>query len=235
MHGTCLIDCGYGPENFRSGRYWPWRVLQWLIPIPKRQPFLSNDYLLEQKLAPDNAYNLFISHFHPDHVGGLTLFPKAKFIYRKASYDQLTSMNPFQQLHEGFIPGLIPRDFADRASPIGEDQFQLDGLRNCSLKALDYFGDGSVVCLDLPGHALGHTGYLLQTTTGTILYVVDAFWDLRTFAANRELPFVSRGTPHNLITYQQTQKTLRRFVEAEKLTPIACHCPETQKYVEALH
>jgi glyoxylase-like metal-dependent hydrolase (beta-lactamase superfamily II) len=230
-----LIDCGYGPENFRSGRRWPWRILQWLIPIPSRQSFLLENYLREQKLAPEREYNLFISHFHPDHVGGLNLFPNAKLIYRNESYKQLSSMTPFQQLHQGFIPGLIPSDFAERATPLNEEHFSVDRLKRYGLKTLDYFKDGSVVCIDFPGHALGHTGYLLQTATGPILYVVDAFWDVRAFAAKRSLPIVSRGTPHDRVAYRRTQDALRLFAKAENLKPIACHCPETQKYVDASH
>lgn len=40
-----------------------------------------------------------------------------------------------------------------------------------NIRALDYFGDGSFYILDTPGHAIGHLGGLVRTTTNPASFV----------------------------------------------------------------
>ena len=38
-------------------------------------------------------------------------------------------------------------------------------------QAYDYFGDGSLYVLNVPGHAIGHVGALVRTTPDTLVYL----------------------------------------------------------------
>ncbi len=137
--GPCLIDSGYGPVNLGKARKWPWILLQWLMPIPRRQMFVKADYLDGLNLKATTRYNIFVSHFHPDHVGGLSLFPNARFVYRHVSHRYLMSLSSYSQLTHGFIPHLLPDDFVIRGSAIEESSFNGNYWPNVDLQTYDYF------------------------------------------------------------------------------------------------
>ncbi|MEO8268343.1 MAG: MBL fold metallo-hydrolase [Aureliella sp.] len=251
LHGECLIDTGYGPANWQQLRRLPWCLLWPLTPIPIGQTFGTSAHLRPLGIDPEAIQLVFISHFHPDHVGGTRLFPAAKFVYRAQSFRELNSMPIRKQLRAAFIPGLLPPDFTARSLPISESQFSLPTALSSELRSLDYFGDSSLIWLDLPGHALGHSGFILKSRAGptsaashTTLYATDAFWDRRTLIGgsstdrsgspkrtSRRLPWLTRLAIHNYTEYQQTQQRLLRLSATLAVEPLACHCPATQAYV----
>ncbi len=248
LHGECLIDTGYGPANWQQLRRLPWCLMWPLTPIPFGQRFATGAHLSPLGIDPAAIQLIFVSHFHPDHIGGASLFPAARFVYREQSFRELMSLPTRQQLREGFIPGLLPTDFADRGLPIDENQFAVQAALAPEFRSLDYFGDGSLVWLDLPGHALGHSGFLLKSGAGqphsasdSVLYTSDAFWDRRALVGSslsersenspRRLPWIARQAIHNYADYQQTQQRLLRLSATLAVQPLACHCPATQAYV----
>ena len=93
-------------------------------------------------------------------------------------------------------------------------------------------GDGSLLLVDLPGHAEGHVGFILNTDSGRIFYVADAFWDIRVLHAGRQIPRLSRRIQQDWPRYLRTQEklsALEKAVEAGEL-PLqlyATHCPTT--------
>lgn len=230
QHGGCLIDTGYGPAVMQATRRFPWRILRWLTPMPGRQAFKQDDYLETLGFRDNEINQIFVSHFHADHIGGLNLFSKSELVYRKSSLETLESLSSYQQLSDGYIPGLLPDDLRERSRTIEESSFQLNP-EFANFKTMDFWGDGSLTLIDLPGHALGHTGYLLNADDRKYLYVVDGFWDRRAMRSGRRLPRLSRRIHHNYDQYQETNDRLRAFTEESELEPIACHCPETQTYV----
>ncbi len=231
-HGRCLIDTGYGPDLFEATRRFPWRLLRWFTPIPKRQPFTQTGYLETLKIDPQKIQTVFLSHFHVDHIGGTRLFPESQFVYRSESLDQLNQMTHWKQINDGFVPALLPADFRERGTEVKESSFSAGAKPLEQFQTFDYWGDGSLMLIDLPGHALGHTGYLLNTNTGPMLYVVDAFWDSRPFETGRKLPWLSRHIFHSYKLSQQTNQRLRDLSKQHSLVPLACHCPLTQRLID---
>ncbi|MEL6107494.1 MAG: MBL fold metallo-hydrolase, partial [Planctomycetota bacterium] len=229
-HGRCLIDTGYGPAMMEATRRFPHRLMRWLTPIPKRQAIFEQGYPRSAGIDPDSIERIFISHFHADHIGSTREFPASTFIYRNASLETLMSLSPMNQMDQAFVPGLLPEDFAERGETIGEERFDLNA-RFAPFKSIDYWNDGSLTLLDLPGHAIGHTGYLLNTDQGPMLYVVDAFWDRRSWRRGGRLPLVSRRIHHSYSVFLGTQRGITELCQRESLVPLACHCPETQDYV----
>ena len=230
-HGGCLIDTGYGPEIFKATRKLPFRVLRWATPIPRRQRFMQSNYLSDHSIDPALIDNVFVSHFHADHIGATRLFDQSKFVYRSDSYDRLQPMSKRQQLDHGYIPGLLPNDFESRSQTISESAFEVDEAQFPYFPSYDIWGDGSLVLIDLPGHALGHTGYLLQTANGPMLYVVDAFWDRGALEDGRRLPWLSRRVLSDYDALEATNRSLLAIAKETQLDPLACHCPRTQAIV----
>ena len=230
VHGRCLIDTGYGPAILDATRRFPHRLLRWLTPIPKKQSIFEADYPDSIGIEPKSITKIFLSHFHADHIGATREFPNATFFYRRECYETLKSLSSLKQMDHAFVAPLLPDDFADRSEAFSDACFESSD-RFAPFRALDYWGDGSLFLIDLPGHAIGHTGYCLNTESGPILYVVDAFWDQRAWKRGGRLPLVSRRIHHSYPAFLDTQRGLAELCERESLTPLACHCPETQAYV----
>jgi glyoxylase-like metal-dependent hydrolase (beta-lactamase superfamily II) len=230
-HGGCLIDTGYGPDVVSVTKRFPWRLLRWFTPIPGGQGFSQPDYLPSQNLKAEDIQQIFVSHFHADHIGGTKLFPHSKFFYRSDSLDELQSLSNFKKLESGFLPDLLPADFASRGQAISESSFSEDNQQLNPFRTFDFWGDQSLILIDLPGHAIGHTGYLLNTDSGPVLYVVDSFWDRHAFDRQKKLPWTSRRVHESYQKYQQTNRALFELEQRTGLTPLACHCPRTQDHV----
>jgi glyoxylase-like metal-dependent hydrolase (beta-lactamase superfamily II) len=236
VHGRCLIDTGYGPAFLEATRKLPGWIMRHLLYTPSRQPVFSEGYLQQLEIDTAQISHVFISHFHADHIGGLCVqgknrFPNARLVHRVQPLQWLKTLNPWVQLDQGFLPQLLPDRFSQDGRAIEESAFTDNSAVTSLFRTLDFWNDGSLILMDLPGHAIGHTGYLLNTDQGPIGYVVDAFWDSRTFDQNRRLPWAARRVQHNLSDYESTQEKLRQFRQMTGIPLSACHCKTTQRYV----
>ena len=245
-HGDCLIDCGYGPGYLEATRHFPARLLRWTIPVAASEnAFTSSGDLQALPVSPSEIDWVFISHFHGDHIGGMSLFENCHYVCRADALMTLRSMPRRQQIHHGFLEQLLPSDFDERRVNLSvaewrqqewADSPMLSGLEpTVRFPAVDFWQDGSLILFDAPGHALGHTGFVLNGNQGPMVYAVDAFWDAGSWLADRELPWVARCVQADYPCYRETQRKLlamhRQF--AGEVPILGCHCPRTQEYVKA--
>ena len=235
-HGAFLIDTGYGEEFYGATKKFPYRIYRWLVP-----PTIDTEHCLAGSLKkagidPKQLDGVILSHFHPDHIAGLASLPKIPIHARIQPLEQLRKMRPMQQLHHGFIPGLFPSERDGDVVPIDEDRF-----RQCESKTtltsqystFDYWGDESLTLVDLPGHALGHTGFLLNTEHGRKFYIVDAAWNVEVLLQGKQLPRIARRLQTGYDQYWKTQQLLKQFSDENSIELIACHCPRTQATVSS--
>jgi glyoxylase-like metal-dependent hydrolase (beta-lactamase superfamily II) len=122
--------------------------------------------LAEAGVEPQSVTDIFISHVHGDHVGGLVnaegklAFPNAAIHISKPEWKFLTGLT------------------AETAKSIGVSNF--DALVAAMKPKVDAFAPGSqlikgtVKAVEIKGHTPGHSGYEITSGPESLLYVGDS-------------------------------------------------------------
>jgi len=189
------LDCGRLEEN--GERPWAWqkvptptpcylvangnRYLLWDTGVSRRalgnaHPTIKLDRTISDQLAqievrPEQVEFVAISHYHGDHTGQATQFPKAKLLMGAGDIEALRRPKP----PGGTAPTHI-QPWLDGTAP-------LEALREDH----DVFGDGSVTILMTPGHTPGHSALLVRLATGPVILAGD-LWFSHADALNVRMP-----------------------------------------------
>lgn len=186
--GVMLFDTGYG-RALQEARSAAARTYRRVLPftLPPEQELRAQ--LAGLGLEPGAVSAVFLSHFHPDHIGGLRELPGVPIVCSSAGIARLRALGGFARLRNAFLPELLPGDFATRASAIEDTPRVALGPEWLPFEeAHDLLGDGSLRAVALPGHALGQYGLICRLARGRELFLVaDAAW-LRSNYADLALP-----------------------------------------------
>jgi glyoxylase-like metal-dependent hydrolase (beta-lactamase superfamily II) len=228
QRGAILFDTGYTRRFFSETQRFPEKLYRLATPV-----FLNADgdvavQLRRRGIAPETVRHVIVSHFHADHIGGLRDFPAATFYCSRAAYAAAQPLRGWRAVRHAFLPGLLPPDFAARAV-FAEDlpRVWLPASHAPFSEARDLLGDGSLLAVDLPGHATGQLGVFLKPADGRdALLAADACWLSRQYRENR--------MPHTLVRllvnwpeYKNTlQKLHQLHVQNPRLRILPAHCAE---------
>lgn len=230
QHGPSLVDTGYSEHYSAETRSFPERTFRYLLPTTISVDENPVSQLRRVGIDPHSIRQIFITHFHIDHIGGLKCFPDATLIFRKDAYDHLHNLSRLQQVKSGFLKGLLPNDFRERSEGITVHEFSQSQCEFNGLQSFDYWGDGSFILVDLPGHSPGHFGMILNGEKQRFFYVVDACWNMQVLRTGLSLPNFALHAQYEPRAYLETQELLRAVEPSNFM--LACHCPETMTYVD---
>ncbi|KAI5850255.1 beta-lactamase-like protein [Morchella snyderi] len=126
------------------------------------------EILTSNGISPADIDYILISHSHVDHIGDPSKFPNATMILGKGTQAYCRPgwpINPDSEFVEENFPDGHTRELedADYATAVGPWP-----------KAHDFFGDGSVLLIDAPGHLPGHQVALVRTESGRLLLGGDS-------------------------------------------------------------
>jgi glyoxylase-like metal-dependent hydrolase (beta-lactamase superfamily II) len=223
-HGPILIDTGYTSHAISdSGRGLALRLYGALLSpklIPEQQPEELLDHF---GFAPADVAYVIVTHFHADHVSGLSLFPNARFIADDVAWSRIRSLNGLGRLHNGVFDELFPPDFEDRLEGIsGKPPVN---LAKPDISGVDLIGDGSLVGIDLPGHADGHFGVLFTHMDPPLLYAVDTQWTRQALIEDRSPGFPASLVAANRASARGSSRVVRSLIEND-IEVVLCHEPE---------
>ena len=117
--------------------------------------FLAGSFT-EAGIDPASVTDIFISHSHGDHVGGLVNtegalnFPNAKIHMAKAEWKSMSANDRYAAMNKAIKPKV------EAFSPGAE------------------LVPGTVKAVEIKGHTPGHSGYLITSGTESLLYVGDS-------------------------------------------------------------
>lgn len=222
--GLALFDTGIGTRIAEDFRPLPHRG-NWLFSkaVMRTEFEPARDALIKQMPAlgfdPADVRHAIISHLHWDHAGGMRDFPGARFIINRREWDEATA-------RKGIAAGAYIAGQFEGAG-LDADLIVTDPARpHLSFPAsYDVFGDGTMVLVDLPGHAPGQVGMVVNLPSGRRFFLAgDSFY----FPDNLE-----RRAPKSRIMQalvkegpesEETLERLWRLVQEEPdLEMLSCH------------
>ena len=226
--GPVLFDTGYTQRFFEETRALPGRFYALITPTHVLSEQAVASQLQARQIAPEEVRHVIISHFHADHVGGLRDFPNARFHCTRAAVDAVRSLRGWRAVRHAFLPGLLPPDFYERVNCVEDaPMVRLPASHQPFKEAWDLLGDGSLLAVELPGHATGQMGLFVTNAAGRdCLLAADACWLGRACRENR-LPHPLVRLLVDWIAYRDTLQKLHELHHANpSLWIIPSHCPE---------
>jgi glyoxylase-like metal-dependent hydrolase (beta-lactamase superfamily II) len=229
--GLILFDAGYSPRFFDETRRLPGSIYRRLTPVTCGAEDTVAAQLRRVGRDPDDVALVILSHFHADHVGGLLDFPRARLLYRRSALArEFRRLSAWRHLAAGVLPGLLPADLEGRSQFV-EDQPVVPLPRGYAPfeEGYDLLGDGSLLGVDLAGHARGQMGVLLPRTQGPEVFLIaDACWQRRA-VSHLEYPHpVVRLITDDMRRYRQRIRDLHQLAIARPdLLLVPSHCAES--------
>ncbi|RKN77145.1 MBL fold metallo-hydrolase [Paenibacillus ginsengarvi] len=225
--GAVLVDTGYSGAFLRETGRLPGRLYRAVTPVTFREEESAVRQLAACGIAAEQVRTIVITHFHADHIAGLNDFPHARFVYLPAAYDAVKRLHGLAALRRAFLPGLLPAEFEARSRPIRTDRRILLPAGFPFADALDVLGDGSVLAVELPGHADGQIGLLLATDKHDYLLCADAAWSGKAVRENRPPHPLAGLVMANRREYADSFRKLASLVQRyPRLRIVASHCPD---------
>ncbi|WP_254509239.1 NAD-dependent epimerase/dehydratase family protein [Anatilimnocola floriformis] len=223
--GHFLFDTGYAPRFRTATARFPYSIYGRLSPVVCSESLTIRAQLQELGIDSRDIRGIILSHYHADHVAGLRDFPSSDFISSQAAWSDVAGRSGFAALRRGFLPALLSDDFAKRLHTI--ESFHDPGFGPFS-QTHDLFGDGSVRLIQLPGHARGQIGAIVQQGPAKrTLLAADAIWTLGSLRANA-LPHWKTFSFVDSVADMRT--SLNQLHELSQQHPaieiVPTHCPE---------
>ena len=237
-HGNILYDTGYSLRFFEETMRWPYSVYSKITPVTiPEEDTLIHQLQADGIHAEDISY-VIISHFHADHIAGIKDFPNAKIIYSRDGYNAVKGKTGFAALRRSYLSGLLPNDFVERTIFIEDkNTIMLDKSMVPFDKGSDIFGDGSVIAIDLSGHATGQIGILFNSDKQPVFLVADSCWSSKAYREYKLPATITYCIHDKKSTYQYTLKKLYDLYSHNKNVKIVpSHCQEIwQELLENAH
>ncbi|GAB2028202.1 MBL fold metallo-hydrolase [Lactovum odontotermitis] len=187
-----LFDTGYSSRIFKNG--WKSWIYQKLNPVSFEEEDKLVNQLAEDGIKPSEINGIFLSHLHPDHIAGLCDFPACPIILSSGSWKTLQA----PKLLDLIFVNLLPEDFQKRV--------QIVELEN----RVDFFGDGSLLLLDLTGHTDGQIGMFFPEYQ--TLYGADFCWGMDLLPLKMKL--IARFFQKDYPSYQRTIEHVKEMQSA---------------------
>jgi glyoxylase-like metal-dependent hydrolase (beta-lactamase superfamily II) len=226
-HGYILFDTGYSERFFEETSRLPALLYRLITPVTFSGPDSALNQLKRQGIAADEVKYVVLSHFHADHTAGLRDFPHARILYKREAYDAVKQLGSFAAVKAAYLPGLLPEDFEQRSMMVEETELLRLPEAFPFMNGYDLLGDGSLVAVDVPGHAAGQIGLFLRTAAGDYFLCADAVWSSRAYKERRKPHAAARLIMSDRSRYEDSfERLCRLHRQYPHIAIVPSHCGE---------
>lgn len=169
--GNFLFDTGLG-ENINAQS----KEMSFL----HRQIFKFNkeksvkEQMIINHISIDSIKTILLSHLHWDHASGIKDFPNATIMTTKEEYQ-------FAQSHHASSPAFLKSQYDGKLIKWSFIHFEKKKYEFFE-ESFDYFDDGSVIIVKLPGHTNGSIGMFITLEKGKrFFFTGDVTWSIDGF------------------------------------------------------
>ena len=227
--GPVLFDTGYGQPYLDARRKMLGKLYNAVAPVTTNPELFAAARCRSAGIDPADVSLVVASHFHADHIAGLVDFPNARIRFFRRAWEAVAKFRGLRALRRGFLPSLIPNDFAARADPIEDAVWTaLAPEFTPFARGVDLFGDGSLTAVLLPGHAAGQLGLFVQRVSAPPMFLVaDACWTRRSLEEEIVPSAVTRILFDDMGAYRATLGRIASFARSRPDVEIVpSHCAE---------
>jgi len=226
-HGVVLFDTGYSERFQTSTEKLPERLYRWATPVDIGPRDTAVAQLAASGVHPEEVRTIVLSHFDPDHYGGLRDFPNATIVCGSRAWASVAGKQGLAALRMRLLPGHLPDDMTARTELVGG--FEGPGIASFEASH-DLFDDGTIRLVELEGHAPGQVGAFLTTQTGeTHFLAADAVWSRASIDYSPIVP-VHRFIARDRRAQDETTARIRALRSSvPNLVIVPSHCPDAAR------
>jgi N-acyl homoserine lactone hydrolase len=176
--GLVLVDTGFhrsiaeGPARERARNLGPvGRVMSRDVRMGPEQTVVEQ--LRSRGLDPAEVGLVVMTHLHFDHASALCDFPGAKVLVSLEEWSAATGRG-------AALRGYSRAQFDPRPSYMTVDFAGAGAIHGPFARAVDVFGDGSLMLVSTPGHSVGHLSLIVRLDGRQALLAGDAAYTLDT-------------------------------------------------------
>ncbi|MGO9449566.1 MAG: N-acyl homoserine lactonase family protein [Candidatus Binataceae bacterium] len=136
------------------------------------------EQLARLSVKPEQILIIGISHYHFDHTGQASDFPKARLLIGREDWDAIVQKKPGTMPPRGMAGGFYPwLALGASVEPITGDK--------------DIFDDGSVIMLRTPGHTAGHHSLLVRLPKSGAVILSGDLWHISDQLSDNGVPTIT--------------------------------------------
>lgn len=179
--GWILYDTGYAPDILTSSSGVGMRLYARIMKVVSNEETSVVSRLRGLGIEPEEVALVVLSHFHPDHIGGVRFFSNARFLCSKKGYREACR----RSRRLGFRRELLPYGFEERLDFVEDRAVVPHAGLSCFGVVYDLFADGSVLSVLIDGHAPRQVGCLIRGSEQSCFLVADAAWSRKAIEEGR--------------------------------------------------
>lgn len=184
-----LFDTGLGDDidkQFKEMSFIHRQMFKYSKEVSARQQLIANG------IETDSIKTIILSHLHWDHSSGIKDFPNA-------SVYTIEEELSFAKSKEAQSPAFLKSQYEGDNINWKFLEFKKNKYHDFE-ESCDYFGDGSVVFVKLPGHTNGSVGMFINAQK-RYFFTGDVCWSLEGF----KRPSAKHSIPGNLVDSDQVR------------------------------
>lgn len=227
-----LFDTGYSSIFFEATKKLPFWIYRQITKVKLNSENMS-EILSKINIDINEIDYIFISHFHPDHIGNLKAFSNAKFITSKKAYGAVKELKGLKALKKGFLKEHIPDNFEERVI-FYEKVFTKQHIEELSeFESVYKLFNEELYAVEIEGHIEGHTGLFFKINEKKIFLIADAVWRSEEYMNLEYLPKIAKLVFNNFKEYALNLNRIHNiYKKYENILIIPSHCEKAYSEVK---